>query len=126
MKKYVMTLAGAVMLCILLGFMSNALAADANQPKETPKEKSTVVIGTVKEVKDQNGIVTEVTVKVNKELTYQIKLDTKGKELGKTMDGKRVKVVGALDVKHGIKWMTVEKYSEEQMPKHKEKPFKNK
>jgi len=126
MKKYVMALAGAVAMCILLGFVSNALAADANQPKETPKDKSMVVVGTVKEVKDSNGVVTEVTVKVNKELTYQIKLDAKGKELGKSMDGKRVKVVGTLDVKAGVKWLTVEKYEEQAKsePKPKDKPAK--
>jgi hypothetical protein len=126
MKKYAMAFAGAVAMCVLLGFVGNALAADANQPKETPKEK---VIGTVKEVKDSNGVVTEVAVKSRRE-TYQIKLDAKGKELGKTMDGKRVRIVGTLEVKDGVKWLTVEKYSEEPGPKHKgqpaEKPSKNK
>ena len=46
MKKYVMALSGAVVMCVLLGFVSNALAADANQPKETPKDKT--FLGTVK------------------------------------------------------------------------------
>ncbi|MGA2172860.1 MAG: hypothetical protein ABSG82_07615 [Sedimentisphaerales bacterium] len=124
MKKYVMGLAGVVVACVLLGFVSNAPAADANKPKEAGKEKQTHVVGTVNEVKDQNGIVTEVTVKSPKE-TYQITLDTKGKELGQTMDGKKVKVSGTLEVKNGVKWLTVEKYSEETSPKHKEKPPKN-
>ena len=119
-----MGLAGAVAMCVLLGFVSNVLAEDANQPKEAGKEKQTHVIGTVKEVKDQNGIVTEVTVKGPRE-TYQVTLDAKGKELGSTMDGKKVKAVGTVEVKDGVKWLTVEKFSEEQA-KPESKPHKDK
>jgi len=123
MKKQLMALAGMVAVCMLLAIVSNVMAADANQPKQTPKDKP--FIGIVKEVKDQNGVVTEVTVKSPRE-TYQITLDAKGKELGKSMDGKRVKIVGTLEVKNGVKWLTVEKYSEEPTPKHKEQPAPSK
>jgi len=127
MKKYAMSLVGVVAVCMLLAMVSNVMAADANQPKQTPKDKP--FIGIVKEVKDQNGVVTEVTVKSPRE-TYQVTLDAKGKELGKSMDGKRVKIVGTLEVKNGVKWLTVEKYSEEAAAKHREpsaeKPPKNK
>jgi hypothetical protein len=119
MKKYAMSLVGVVAVCMLLAIVSNVMAADANQPKQTPKDKP--FIGIVKEVKDQNGVVTEVTLKSPREM-YQVTLDAKGKELGKSMDGKRVKIVGTLEVKNGVKWLTVEKYSEEPAAKHKEQP----
>jgi hypothetical protein len=125
MKKYVMALAVAVVSCILLGFFSNALAADANQPKVTPKEaakEKQTIIGTVHEVKDKDGNVTQVTLNVSKTVIYQITLDTKGKDLGRTMDGKRVKAVGEPKVQGSVRWLTVDKYEEQAKPQPKPKP----
>lgn len=61
--------------------------------------------------KDNDGNIIEVTLK-HKEATYQITLDGKGKELAKAMEGKKVKVVGIVETKGGVKWLTVEEFSE--------------
>jgi hypothetical protein len=111
MKKYVIALAGVATMCMLLGLVSNALAADANQPKESKKDKQAVVIGTVSVVKDKDGNITGVTVVKGQSETYQITLDATGKELGKEMDGKKVKAIGTLEVKEGVKWLTVKKFN---------------
>jgi hypothetical protein len=123
MKKFVCKSAGAVVMCILLGFVSNLLAADANQPKKTPKEavkEKTTAIGTVSESKDKDGNVAQVMVKVSKNVVYQVVLNVKGRELGKTMSGKKVKVVGEVKVQGDIKWLTVDKFEEQ--PKVEPKP----
>jgi hypothetical protein len=131
MKKFVCKSAGVVVMCILLGFVSNLLAADANQPKNPPKgavKEKTTVIGTVNEVKDKDGNVAQVTVKVSKNAVYQVVRDVKGKELGKTMSGKKVKVVGEVKVQGDIKWLTVDKFEEQlkaepkPQPKPRQKP----
>ncbi len=133
MRKYVVALAGAVTICLLLGLVSNAPAADPNQPKEPPKNKEVVVVGTVSVVKDKDNNITEVKVKTARGLTYQITLDDNGKELGKTMADKRVRLTGTVETKGEIKWLTVLKFSElktraenpqtkpkEKMPKNKD------
>ena len=110
MKKYVMVLVMAAAVSALLGFVGNASAADANQHKETPKEKQVTLKGVVSEVKDKDGNVTEVQLTVGKEV-YMITIDSKGKELGK-MAGKTAKVTGTLEVKDNVKWLTVKTYGE--------------
>lgn len=110
MKKYAMVLAMAAAVSVLLGFVGNASAADANQHKATPKEKPATLKGVVSGVKDKDGNVTEVKLTVGKEV-YMITLDSKGKELGK-LAGKTIKVTGTLEVKDNEKWLTVKVYSE--------------
>jgi hypothetical protein len=120
MKKQLMTVVGVVAVCLLLGLVSNVMGADANQPKETPqkphkeipKDNESLVIGIVSVIKDNDGNITEIKVKAHKELIYQVVLDEKGKEMGKAMADKRVRVVGALETKGDVKWLTVKTFSE--------------
>jgi len=112
MRKYVMALAGAVTTCLLLGLVSNTLAADPNQPKEPPKNKEVIVVGTVSVVKDKDNNITEISVKTPRGITYQITLDDKGKELGKTLADKRVRITGTVETKGEVKWLTVVNFSE--------------
>ena len=119
MKKRLMALAGAVAVCLFLGAVSNVMAADANQPKgtprETPKEKSNdnkLVIGIVTVVKDNDGNITEIKVKATRELIYQVVLDEKGKELGKTMADKRARIEGLVEMKGNVHWLTVKTFGE--------------
>jgi hypothetical protein len=115
MKKQLMALAGMVAVCMLLAIVSNVMAADANQPKGTPKEKSNdnkLVIGIVTVVKDNDGNITEVKVKAHRELIYQVVLDEKGKELGKTMADKRARIEGLIEIKSNVHWLTVKTFDE--------------
>jgi hypothetical protein len=124
MKKYAMSLVGVVAVCLLLGLVSNVMGADANQPKGTPKEKSKdnpPIIGLVTVVKDSNENITDIKVKVHRELVYQVVLDEKGKELGKTMADKRVKIEGTVEMKGDVHWLTVKTFIEFK-PKTEAKP----
>jgi hypothetical protein len=119
MKKRLIALVGVVAVCMLLAIVSNVIAADANQPKhtpkETPKEKSkdtSLVIGIVTIVKDNDGNFTEIKVTAHKELVYQVVLDEKGKELGKTMLDKRARIEGLIETKGKVQWLTVKTFSE--------------
>ena len=109
MKKRLMAMVGVVVVCVLLAVVSNAMAADANQPKEKSKDG---VIGIVTVVKDNDGNIAEIKVKVHKDLIYQVVLDEKGIELGKTMAGKRVKIAGTIEKKGDAEWVTVKTFSE--------------
>ncbi|MGA2679026.1 MAG: hypothetical protein ABSF37_06970 [Sedimentisphaerales bacterium] len=115
MKKRLMALVGAVAVCMLLAVVSNAMAADPNRPKGTPKEKSKdidLVIGVVTVAKDNDGNFTEIKVTVHKTLIYKVVLDEKGIELGKTMADKRVKIEGTIEKKGDVQWVTVKTFSE--------------
>ena len=132
MKKFVMTLAAAVTTCVLLGLVSDTQAADPNKPKKMARNKEVVVVGTVSAVKDNDGNATDVKIKTAKDLIYQVTLDDKGKELGKTMADKKVRLVGTLETKGEVKWLTIIKFSEQKArpepnspPKPKEKTHKN-
>ena len=128
MKKQLMVLVGVVAVCMMLAVVSNAMAADANQPKGTPKEKSkepSLVVGLVTAVKDNDGNIAEIKVTVHKNLMYRVVLDEKGIELGKTMADKRVKIVGTIDKKGEVEWVTIKTFSELKArtdAKPKEKP----
>jgi hypothetical protein len=115
MKKRLMALVGVVAVCMMLAVVSNVMAADVNQPKGTPKEKSKepgMVIGIVTVVKDNDGNFTEIKVTVHRSLMYKVVLDEKGIELGKTMADKRVKIEGTLEKKGEVQWVTVKTFSE--------------
>jgi|GEM_PF-1452574 len=127
MKKRVMALAGVVAVCMLLAIVSNAMAADVNSPKGTPKEKpkDKPIIGIVTVVKDNDGNITEIKVKVHKELIYLIVLDEKGIELGNTMADKRVRIEGTVEIKGDVHWLTVKTFEgvkAKAEPKPKPKP----
>ncbi|MGA2071039.1 MAG: hypothetical protein ABSG97_06785 [Sedimentisphaerales bacterium] len=115
MKKQLMALAGVVAVCMLLAIVSNVLAADANQPKRTPREtpkENSLVIGIVTVVKDNDGNIAEIKVKAHRDLIYQVVLDEKGMELGKTMADKRARIEGLIEIKGNVHWLTVKTFSE--------------
>jgi hypothetical protein len=113
MKKFVMILAAAVTTCVLLGLVSDTLAADPNKPKKMARNKELPVVGTVIVVKDNDGNATDVKIKTDKDIIYQVTLDDKGKELGRTMADKKVRVVGTLETKGEVKWLTVARFNEQ-------------
>jgi hypothetical protein len=115
MKKRLMAMAGVVAVCILLAVVSNVMAADANQPKETPKEKpkdNSLVIGIVSIVKDNDGNIVEIKVTAHKELIYKVVLDEKGIDLGKTMVDKRARIEGSIEKNGDIQWLTVKTFGD--------------
>jgi hypothetical protein len=112
MKKWLLAMFGMVAVCVLV---SNVMAADANQPKETPKDNSkenNLVIGIVTTVKDRDGNIAEIKVTAHKELIYKVVLDEKGIELGKTMVDKRARIEGFIETKGDTKWLTVKTFSD--------------
>jgi len=118
-----MALAGVVAVCMLLAIVSNVTAADANSPKGTPKEKpkDNPIIGIVTVVKDTNENITDIKVKAHRDLIYQVVLDEKGIELGKTMAEKRVRIEGTVEIKGDVHWLTVKTF-EGIKPKAEPKP----
>ena len=112
MKKQLMVLVGVVAVCMLLAVVSNVMAADANQPKEKSKDNN-LVIGIVTVVKDNDGNIAEIKVTAHKELLYQVVLDEKGKELGKTMADKRARIEGLIETKGKVQWLTVKTFSDQ-------------
>ena len=115
MKKRLRAMVGMVVVCVLLAVVSNVMAADANQPKGTPKEKSKdikLVIGIVTVMKDNDGNFTEIKVTAHKELIYKVVLDAKGIELGKAMADKRARIEGTIEKKGDVQWLTVKTFSE--------------
>ena len=78
-------------------------AADA-EPKPVK-----VVQGVVTVTKDANNVINKVTLTAKDKVVYNVVLDEKGKELGKTMASKEVEVSGILSKEAGqetIKVMT--------------------
>lgn len=112
-----MALMGAAAICVFLGVASNVMAADANQPKRTPREKEQsneirLVIGIVAVVKDNDGNITEIKVTTHPELIYKVVLDEKGIELGKTLADRRARIEGLIETKDKVQWVTVKTFTE--------------
>ena len=120
MKKVIILTIAAAMVAFLS--VSVAKAAEPN----APKSESVSVIGTVTVTKDAAGKVSAVHLSNVKKGTFSIVLDKKGKELGKKMVGKVVKVTGTETIKGTEKWLTVEKYAEVKKAKEKGKQPKGK
>lgn len=114
MNKRLMALVGVVAVCMILAVVSNAMAADVNQPKGTPKEKpkDIPITGVVSVVKDNDGNFTEIKVTVHRSLVYKVVLNEKGIELGKTMADKRVRIEGTTEKKGEVEWVTVKTFTE--------------
>jgi hypothetical protein len=119
MKKYLMAMIGVVVICLFIVGLSNAIAADANSPKEKPKEMPNekagdikLVIGVVNMVKDNDGNITEIKVTAHRDLVYKVVLDEKGIDLGKTMLDKRARIEGTIEVKGSSQWLTVKTFGE--------------
>jgi hypothetical protein len=118
MKKVIILTIAAAMLAFLS--VSVVKAAEPNVPKSEPIS----VIGTVTVAKDAAGKITAIHLSNIKKGTFSIVLDKKGKELGRKMNGKMVKVTGMETIKGTEKWLTVEKYSEVKKAKEKGKQSK--
>jgi uncharacterized alpha/beta hydrolase family protein len=112
MKKQLMALVGVVAVCMLLAVVSNAMAADVNQPKEKSKDSNSLVIGIVNVVKGNDGNIAEIKVTVHRQLIYEVVLDAKGIELGKTMADKRARIEGTIEKKGDVQWLTVKTFSD--------------
>ncbi|MGA1980508.1 MAG: hypothetical protein ABSG99_08130 [Sedimentisphaerales bacterium] len=90
-------------------------AAEPNLAEPKPVK---VVQGVVSVTKDANNVINKVTLTTKDKVVYNVKLDTKGLELGKTMANKEVEVEGIISKEAGqesIKVMTfkaVEKAAE--------------
>jgi hypothetical protein len=127
MNKKLMALVGVIAVCMILAVVSNALAADANQPKGTPKEKPEdlkLVIGIVTVAKASDGNIAEIKVTSHRELIYKVVLDAKGIEVGKTMADKRVRIEGTIEKKGEVQWITVKTFGEarSQLPTNPNQP----
>lgn len=107
-----MALVGVVAVCILLAVVSNVMAADANQPKGKSNDSNSLVIGIVTVVKGNDGNITEIKVTAHRELIYEVVLDAKGIELGKTMADKRARIEGTIEKKGDVQWLTVKTFSD--------------
>ncbi len=128
MNRLLKILAVILVIFTLLVFVNSARSADPNQPqnapkqdpnktpKAPPKEKEIVARGTVIEITDKNSKLSEVKLLVNKTLIYQITLNVKGKELGRKMAGKFVRVIGTPDTKGTTKWLTIRDYNTVRQP----------
>ncbi len=126
MNRLIKILAAIIVIVALLVFVDNASSTDSNQtpnppkqdPNKTPKTpaKEIVARGTVIEITDRNGKLSEVKLLVNRTLIYQITLNVKGKELGRKMAGKFVRVIGTPDIKGSTKWLTIRDYNTVRQP----------
>ena len=135
MRKLWKTLTGAVAICLVLFITNNATAQDANDaneipeepnktapqeppkesPKEPPKEQAKdkkLVIGILKVVKDNDGNIAEISIKMAKNLIYNVVIDEKSKEMVKSLADARVRVEGFVETKGDVKWLTVDTYGD--------------
>ena len=101
-KLAILSIAAAALLS------SMCFAADKT-PAEQPKPNVVKVQGLVNVTKDANNVVTKVVVVAEKEI-YDVVLDAKGLELGKTMEGKKVEVQGTVAKKGTELWLTVQSF----------------
>jgi len=130
MNRLIKILAAIIVIVALLVFVDNASSTDPNQapnpPKQDPNQapkapartlsKEIVARGTVIEITDKNGKLSEVKLLVNRTIIYQITLNAKGKELGRKMAGKFVRVIGTPDIKGATKWLTIRDYNTVRLP----------
>ena len=128
MNRLLKILAAIIVIFTLLAFVDSACSTDSNQPPKTPKqnpnttpkvpakEKEIVTRGTVIGITDKNGKLSEVKLLVNRTMIYQITLNAKGKELGRKMTGKFVRVIGTPNTKGTVTWLTIRDYNTVRQP----------
>jgi len=126
MNRLTKILAAIIVIVALLVFADSACPVEPNQPPNPPKQdpnqtpnipaKEIVARGTVIEITDRNGKLSEVKLLVNRTMIYQITLNIKGKELGRKMAGKFVRVIGTPDIKGSTKWLTIRDYNTVRLP----------
>lgn len=99
----------AVLLIAAAALLGSMCFAAEKPPAEQPKPNVVKVQGIVNVTKDANDVITKVVVVAEKE-TYNVVLDAKGLELGKTMDAKKVEVQGTVAKKGTELWLTVQSF----------------
>lgn len=113
-KKMIVVMALCAAVCLLL-----SSAAYGETPKQAPpaQPKEVKLEGTVSVVKDANNVIT--AVKLTTAISaYEVVLNEKGLELGKTMDGKKVEVEGTIQHKDGQKLIDIKSFKPvEEKPK---------
>jgi hypothetical protein len=110
-KLAILSIAAAALLS------SVCFAADEPKAPEQPKPDVVKVQGIVHVTRDANDVITKVTLAAETEV-YNVVLDAKGLELGKTMKGKKVEVEGVVSKKNNQTWITVQSYKPaEEAPK---------
>ena len=77
--------------------------------EQAPEPKAVKVHGVVNVTMDANEI-TKVTLTTKDKVVYEVKLDVKGMELGKTMADKEVEVEGLVSKKGVHEWIKVQSY----------------
>jgi hypothetical protein len=85
-------------------------AAEPTPGVEQPKLVK--VQGVVNVTKDANDVITKVTVVTKDKVVYNVKLDVKGRELGKVMANKEVEVEGTVSKEAGRETIKVVSYKE--------------
>jgi hypothetical protein len=118
MKK----LAILVIMAAVLGFVGVARAEKPSHPRFDPNRPGfdpNTIRGRVIVEKDADGNITAAQLESRRHGTYNIVLDEKGKELAVKMADKFAAVTGKIETKDDQQWLTVEKYSEMQMPQRR-------
>jgi len=91
-----------------------ALVCFAVEKAPAPVVKVQGIVGVTK---DAAGVITAVTLTAKDGAIYDVTLDAKGMELGKTMADKKVDAEGTVAEKDGAQWLTVQSYAAEKAPK---------
>lgn len=97
-------------LCVAVLMLGTTAYSKTKKQEPSPAKPDTVkLVGTVNAVKNTNGVVTFVKL-VTASTTYSVVLDSKGLELGKTADGKKVEAEGIVTQKEKEKWVTIKSF----------------
>ena len=91
----------------------SAVCFAAERPKSPRGGAAEVVVkvqGVVNVTKDANDVITKVTVVTKDKVVYNVVLNLKGLDLGKTMANKEVEVEGTVSKEAGQEWIKVQSY----------------
>ncbi len=102
-KIAILSIAGAALLS------SICFAAGETQVAKQRQPNVVTVQGVVHVTRDANNVITGVILATDKK-DYNVVLDAKGLELGKTMENKKVEVQGVVAQKDNQTWITVHNY----------------
>jgi hypothetical protein len=105
---------GLLKLAILLIAGTALLSSVCFAAERTPAAEPNLVKvqGVVKVTKDANDVITKVTVVTKDDVVYNVRLNAKGLDLGKTMAGKEVEVQGTVQKRGYQNWIDVQSYKE--------------
>jgi hypothetical protein len=102
----------ALLAVSLLGLWAVQTAWSAESAKDKPTPKEVTLKGLVTVQKDKDGKITSIKLTHKDKTVYQIVLDTKGTEIGKTLADKHVEVTGTEETKNKETWITVKSIKE--------------